>query len=59
MDKTKQRNGKKGMVLTLQLGDLVRTTLPNSRIGIVIKVENKLIETTFGWVTTEYLEKIA
>ena len=59
MDKTKQRNGKKGMVLTLQLGDLVRTTLPNSRIGIVIKVENKLIETTFGWATTEYLEKIA
>jgi len=43
----------------LKVGDIVRTTLPNSRIGIVIKVENKLIETTFGWATIECLEKIA
>ena len=43
----------------IKVGDLVRTTLPNSQTGIVLRIENKLIETTFGWATIEFLEIIA
>lgn len=45
----------------IKVGDLVRTTskYPNSRIGIVLKVEIDLVKTTFGWATKEYLEVIA
>lgn len=43
----------------IKVGDLVKTTYPNSRIGIVLKVEIDLVKTTFGWATKEYLEVIA
>ena len=43
----------------IKVGDLVRTTYPNSRTGIVLKVEIDLVKTTFGWATKEYLEVIA
>lgn len=43
----------------IEVGDLVRTTLPNSQIGIVLKVDVDFVKTTFGWANKEHLEVIA
>ena len=42
----------------MQVGSLVRTTYPNSRVGIVVSIEDDddLVKCCFGWAYKPHLE---
>ena len=44
----------------MRVGSLVRTTYPNSRVGIVVSIEDDddLVKCCFGWAYKPHLEVI-
>ena len=43
----------------MRIGSLVRTTYPNTKVGIVIAIDpNDLVKCCFGWVYKPHLEVI-
>ena len=42
----------------MRIGSLVRTTYPNTKVGIVICIDPDLVKCCFGWVYKKHLEVI-
>lgn len=40
----------------MRIGSLVKTTYPNTKVGIVIAIDPDLVKCCFGWVHKEHLE---
>ena len=40
----------------MRVGSLVRTTYPNSKVGIVMVIEPDLVKCCFGWAYKGHLE---
>ena len=40
----------------MRVGSLVKTTYPNTKVGIVIAIDPDLVKCCFGWVYKDHLE---